>query len=134
MHARSAYPFARLLGVLSVIALAACSGHAPRKLATSKPENAPAAEQALLDVCGKARAQASRRADPHEDLDGILWQQTAAEYRGSATTIYRAAAEALPALERANQTGKPSVVVFYLDETVVDNRRFQGGRLHEARN
>jgi 5'-nucleotidase (lipoprotein e(P4) family) len=89
---------------------------------------------ALLDVCKAARDSATRRAFPHEDLDSILWQQTAAEYRANTTTVYRAAAAALGGLVAANQSGKEPVVVFDLDETVLDNSRFQGRLVAEARN
>jgi acid phosphatase len=91
--------------------------------------------RALNDVCRKARDGASRRAFPHEDLDAILWLQTAAEYRATATTVYRGAASALPGLVAAARgRGADPVVVLDLDETVFDNSHFQGRLLAEARN
>lgn len=89
----------------------------------------------LDQVCRNARDNAARRAYPHEDLDSILWQQTAAEYRANTTTVYRAAASALPGLVAAAKgRGADPVVVLDLDETVFDNSRFQGRLLAEARN
>jgi 5'-nucleotidase (lipoprotein e(P4) family) len=104
----------------------------------SAPPAAPSptsARQALDGVCRKARDKATPRADPHEDLDAILWLQTAAEYRANTTTVYRGAAAALPALVAAARgRGADPVVVFDLDETVFDNSHFQGRLLAEARN
>jgi len=96
------------------------------------PEPAPPSA-GLLDVCNAAREQPKYRADSHEDLDSILWQQTAAEYRANTKTVYRAAALALRGLVAANHDGLPPVAVFDLDETVFDNSRFQGRLLVEAR-
>lgn len=110
------------------------TGGSPSTHATETPGTAGAGERALLDVCRAARDTPTRRADPHEDLASILWQQTAAEYQANATTVYRAAARALKDLVAAKSSDKPPVVVFDLDETVLDNSRFQGRMLAEARN
>jgi acid phosphatase len=75
--------------------------------------------------------------DTHEQLQGTLWMQTAAEYRILAETTYRTAGESLrkaladPAWTAATeQTSDPSslppAVILDLDETVLDNSRFQG--------
>ena len=96
---------------------------------------ASSAQRALGDVCRKARDNAAPRTDPHEDLDAILWLQTAAEYRANTMTVYRAAASALPVLATAARgRGADPVVVLDLDETVFDNSHFQGRLLAEARN
>jgi acid phosphatase len=77
--------------------------------------------------------------DTHEQLQGVLWIQTAAEYQVLATTVYeRAAAE----FDRANSdpswtaaieqeglgsfSSLPVAVIMDLDETVLDNSRAQG--------
>jgi acid phosphatase len=115
---------------------AGAQGAPPTPARPSLPAS-PTARQALLDVCKAARERPSPRTDPHEDLAAILWQQTAAEYRGNTTTVYRAAAGALKGLAEAARKGKPRkdpVVVFDLDETVFDNSRFQGRLLVEQRN
>jgi acid phosphatase len=91
---------------------------------------APAAPAASTEPCPSLR-------DTHEQLQGTLWMQTAAEYRILAETIYRTAGESLraaladPAWSAATeQTSDPSslppAVILDLDETVLDNSRFQG--------
>jgi 5'-nucleotidase (lipoprotein e(P4) family) len=75
--------------------------------------------------------------DTHEQLQGTLWMQTAAEYTALAMSTYRSAGEALSpaladpswsaALEQTGDTSHlPSAVILDLDETVLDNSRFQG--------
>lgn len=75
--------------------------------------------------------------DTHEQLQGALWMQTAAEYRILAETTYRMAGEALrdaladpawsAAIEQGADPGKlPAAIILDLDETVLDNSPFQG--------
>ena len=75
--------------------------------------------------------------DTHEQLQGTLWMQTAAEYQVLARTTYREAGEAIGAAladktwtAATEQTSDPSAlppaVILDLDETVLDNSRFQG--------
>ena len=77
------------------------------------------------------------RRDTHEQLQGTLWMQTAAEYQMLARTIYRAAGEAVAAAladpawtaateQASDPSGLPPAVILDLDETVLDNSRFQG--------
>lgn len=75
--------------------------------------------------------------DTHERMTGVLWFQTAAEYQVDTLVKYR---QATAALDRAladpnstaatEQTGTPlpapTAVIMDLDETVLDNSRFQG--------
>jgi acid phosphatase len=83
------------------------------------------------------RAQAPH---PHENLNAVLWVQTAAEYQAAARQAYRAAEETLEhalrdpnwtaALEQSRDlTGDyakmPPAVIVDLDETVIDNSVFQ---------
>lgn len=71
----------------------------------------------------------------NENLNGVLWMQTGAEYRASALQAYRAARVQLDAAlndktwtAAVEQTGDPSAlppaVVLDLDETVIDNSAF----------
>lgn len=75
-------------------------------------------------------------APAQDNLNAILWQQTAAEYRAAAAQAYRAAAAALPraladphwtaALEQrfatpASLAGLPPAIVVDVDETILDN-------------
>jgi acid phosphatase len=115
--------------VVGVIALlVGCGGHrpAPRAPAPTQPAAAPAT----------TAAPAIPR-DTHELLQGVLWMQKAAEYWALASTTYRQAGEALvaaladtsstAATEQASGFERlPPAVVLDLDETVLDNSRFQG--------
>ena len=118
------------VSTVAVGGLACHSAHQPPR--TTADAHVQAGLRTLLGVCKTARENPSPRLDPHEDLDSILWQQTAAEYRANTTTVYRAAAAALKNLAAAKQ-GENPVVVFDLDETVLDNSRFQGRLLAEHR-
>jgi acid phosphatase len=79
-------------------------------------------------------------AQPHENLNAVLWMQTAAEYQAAARQAYRAAEIGLEralkdpawtaALEQAHDsTGNydqlPPAVILDLDETVLDNSAYQ---------
>jgi 5'-nucleotidase (lipoprotein e(P4) family) len=60
-------------------------------------------------------------------LDATLYMQTAAEYRASCYQAYKWAAIQLEALAKAKKATatKPFAVIMDLDETVLDNSRFQ---------
>jgi 5'-nucleotidase (lipoprotein e(P4) family) len=60
-------------------------------------------------------------------LDATLYMQTAAEYRASCYQAYKWAAIQLEALVKARKptASKPFAVIMDLDETVLDNSRFQ---------
>jgi len=73
-----------------------------------------------------------------DNLNAVLWMQTAVEYRANALQTYRAATreldralkdrnwDALDASERGNPArGLPPAVVFDVDETVLDNSPYQ---------
>lgn len=81
-------------------------------------------------------AVAAAWGQPHENLNAVVWMQTAAEYQASALQTYRAAeASLLRALKDPNwtatleQTGDfralPPAVILDLDETVLDNSVYQ---------
>ncbi len=90
--------------------------------------------------CGAALALCAcvaTRRDSHEQLNATLWFQTAAEYRADALAKYTAAFRTLTnalatpswtaALEQTGDASKlPAAVIMDLDETVLDNSRFQG--------
>ena len=93
---------------------------------TSAPQTKPISEK-----------ECPCRRDTHEQLQGTLWMQTAAEYRVLAKTTYREAGEAVAkaladkswtaAVEQtADPSALPPAVILDLDETVLDNSRFQG--------
>jgi 5'-nucleotidase (lipoprotein e(P4) family) len=95
--------------------------------------------QIFLFFASYASAQAPAPAPataPHENLNAVLWVQSAAEYRASALQTYRAAeASMIRALEDKSWTAAieqrrpvadlPAAVILDLDETVLDNSAFQ---------
>jgi len=88
-------------------------------------------------VTSDGAAAQSGRSETHENLHGVLWIQTAAEYRVLAETTY---AQARAALDKAladpswtaelTQSGVydslPPAVIMDLDETVLDNSKLLG--------
>jgi acid phosphatase len=72
----------------------------------------------------------------YDTLSAVLWMQTSVEYKASAEQTYHVAKAALvrelakpthtAALEQTSDFSKlPTAVIFDLDETVLDNSRFQ---------
>jgi acid phosphatase len=78
----------------------------------------------------------------HEQLQSVLWMQTSGEYWASAASVYTSARQAIDrglkdrkwtaALEQEGAFGRlPPAVILDLDETVLDNSRFQGRMIRE---
>jgi 5'-nucleotidase (lipoprotein e(P4) family) len=127
----------RFAVILALVSLAAChAGQQPP--ATSPSPAAPPGSSLPADA-----------RHTNENLNGVLWMQTGAEYRASALQAYRAARVQLDAAladrtwtAALEQTGDPSAlppaVVLDLDETVIDNSAFaarqmiDGGRYTPA--
>jgi 5'-nucleotidase (lipoprotein e(P4) family) len=108
--------------LIALVFLASCASHAP---ATPTP----------------ARAQSST-AQPHENLNAVLWVQTALEYEASALQAYRLAALQLDAaladpawtaaIEQTGDASKlPPAVIVDIDETVLDNSYYQARMIRE---
>jgi acid phosphatase len=87
-----------------------------------------------IALCASFIAAASDRT--HENLNAVLWVQTAAEYRAIALQTYRAAEINLQraladkrwtaALEQTGDySNQPPAVILDLDETVLDNSAYQ---------
>jgi len=73
----------------------------------------------------------NRTAFARDNMNAVLWQQRAAEYRALSYQAYNIARLRLDeALRR--KSGKPRCVVTDIDETVLDNSPFQGYELHNA--
>ena len=87
--------------------------------------------------------------DAHEDLDAVLWVQTAVEYRALARQAYRLAASQLDAAladatwsaaieQEGDFAARPPAVIVDVDETVLDNSAhtvrdiFDGTEFNEA--
>ena len=88
--------------------------------------------------------KSAARAD--DNLNAVLWMQASVEYRASAVTIYRAAADrldralkekhwdALVPDERGNAaTGLPPAVIMDVDETVLDNSPYQARLIRDGK-
>jgi len=82
--------------------------------------------------------------DTHENLHGVLWMQTAAEYQAITRGLYRLAAvqldralqdgrwTAIPAQTgRADLARLPPAVILDVDETVLDNSPEEGQRVRD---
>jgi acid phosphatase len=119
----------RLGLALALLVVAGCAS-SPRTPA------APSAAAPAAPVAIPSPAAAPFR-DTHEQLQATLWMQTAIEYRMVCESIYRAGAAALDdaladptwsaAVEQTDGASDlPPAVVLDLDETVLDNSRFQG--------
>lgn len=115
---------AGLVSLVLPLATACATGRGAGGPSTPAP---PPATGAATDYRGLA----------HEQLQTVLWMQTAAEYEALSRTTYQAATAALaPALADKSwtaaleQTGdfadKPPAVIVDIDETVLDNSPFQG--------
>jgi acid phosphatase len=79
----------------------------------------------------------------HEDLNAVLWMQTAVEYRATALQAYRLAQLQLDAAlrdpawtaateQKADPSSLPPAVILDLDETVLDNSPFQARQVKHA--
>ena len=90
-----------------------------------------------------ARMPAAGQRHTHENLNAVLWVQTAAEYRASALQAYRLAQLQLDAAlddplwtAATEQTEDvrllPPAVILDLDETVIDNSPFQARQVQDA--
>ncbi|MDI9238198.1 5'-nucleotidase, lipoprotein e(P4) family [Lysobacter sp. LF1] len=115
------------------LALTAC------KRSDTEPTPSPAPATAAT-TAPKAVVQAD------DNLNAVLWMQTAAEYPAATTTVYRAAADkldtalkqkhwdALVTDERGNAaTGLPPAVVMDVDETVLDNSPYQARLVRDGK-
>jgi 5'-nucleotidase (lipoprotein e(P4) family) len=106
---------------------------------------APFGIAAVLVACApKPTAPAAARpaGHSHENLNAVLWVQTAAEYRALAIQAYRLAEVQLDAAlgdpswtAATEQTGEvkslPPAVILDLDETVIDNSAFEARLVHD---
>ena len=110
--------------LLVISAIAGCASHAPNRPATA---GAPAP---------------STTASPHENLNAVLWMQTAVEYEASARQAYRLAQLQLDAaladpawtaaIEQKGDASKlPPAVILDIDETVLDNSYYQARMIRD---
>jgi acid phosphatase len=101
---------------------------------------APVGPAATPTGPGTPVAAAAR--DTHEQLEGVLWMQTSAEYWALASSTYAQARHALDMAladrtwtaaseQQGNFGALPPAIVLDVDETVLDNSRFQGRMIRE---
>ncbi|HEX5475745.1 MAG TPA: HAD family acid phosphatase [Vicinamibacterales bacterium] len=123
MHVRRTLPAAVFATIATGIIVTACRTAGSTPSATPSPQTTP------------------RRT--HENLNAVLWMQTAAEYRASALQAYRIARLEVDAAladrqwtAALEQTGDPSAlppaVVLDLDETVLDNSAFEAREVADS--
>jgi 5'-nucleotidase (lipoprotein e(P4) family) len=105
-------------------------------LVSCHPSGRPPATQPAASAATRPPAATHTPRRTHENLNAVLWTQTAAEYTGAARQAYRLARTQLDAgradpkwTAAIEQTDDPSslplAVVMDLDETVLDNSAFQ---------
>ena len=87
---------------------------------------------ACLAVSGCATTGGVSSAPAHDNTDSVLWLQSSTEYTAVTAGIYAAASEALDELTSAQQNRQRSMaIVMDIDETVLDNSRYQGQLIHD---
>lgn len=79
---------------------------------------------ACLVMTGCATTETESPSQTHDNLDAVTWLQASTEYAATTTSLYSAATTALREIAAA---GDPSsmAVVLDIDETVLDNSRYQ---------
>ena len=93
----------------------------------------PAAFALFAFSCATTQPAAPPQCNPGLALvNAALWLQSAAEYRASATQTYTVARQALDAA-LAKPSEKPSAVILDLDETSIDNSRFEARMVHAGK-
>jgi len=108
---------------------------ASRMPGPSSPPSAPNTPEAAAAAAGGRSDQTGARRT-HENLNAVLWMQTAVEYRASALQAYAVARRQLDAAladpqwtaaleQTGNISARPPAVILDLDETVFDNSAFQ---------
>jgi acid phosphatase len=138
-RARRAWLAAALLFAAS--ASGACAGRSSGAVAAPPHQPAPVAPAAsAAPVAGLGTPFPAR--DTHENLNAVLWMQSAVEYRAAALGAYARAQSLLDrALDRVDQTAAleqlgeplpaPTAVILDVDETVLDNSPYQGEQVRQ---
>jgi 5'-nucleotidase (lipoprotein e(P4) family) len=108
--------------LIALIVLAGCASHAPASQTPARPQSSTSA--------------------PHENLNAVLWVQTALEYEASALQAYRLAALQLDAAladrswtaateQKGDASKLPPAVILDIDETVLDNSYYQARMIRD---
>jgi 5'-nucleotidase (lipoprotein e(P4) family) len=113
----------RLMLFAALLAVGSCAPRSARPAATpSAPPSATA---------------------PHENLNAVLWMQTALEYEASSRQAYRLATQQLDAAlkdaswtaaieQRSDASRLPPAVILDIDETVLDNSYYQARQVRDS--
>ncbi len=119
----------RALAIALAVLISACAGTATRT-GSSTPASSPSSPTAPTPAPGQG---------PHDNLNAVLWMQTAAEYEAATLSIFGAASalldqaladpgwDALPPEERGGHRVEhllPAIIVD-ADEAVIDNSPYQ---------
>lgn len=108
--------------VIALVFVASCASHAPASTTPARPEGSTA--------------------QPHENLNAVLWVQTALEYEASALQAYRLAERQLDAaladpswtaaIEQKGDVARlPPAVILDIDETILDNSYYQARMIRD---
>ncbi len=96
-------------------------------MTTSRVTAGSALLLACLAVSGCATTGGSDAQPAHDNIDAVTWLQTSTEYAGVTAGIYATAAAALREIANTEPDRIRSMaIVMDIDETVLDNSRYQG--------
>ena len=80
-----------------------------------------------LGVCGCATTGGSDPTSAHDNIDAVAWLQSSTEYAGVTAGIYATATARLQEIANTDADRTRSMaIVLDIDETVLDNSRYQG--------
>ncbi|WP_394538706.1 5'-nucleotidase, lipoprotein e(P4) family [Lysobacter enzymogenes] len=140
MQIRASLARVPVAALACALALAAC------KPQPGPPADADAPAAAAQPAAAPAPAADAKPTGADDNLNAVLWMQRSVEYRASAETIYRAAADklevalkqpnwdALVPEERGNAAkGLKPAVVMDVDETVLDNSPYQARLVRDGK-
>ncbi len=127
--------------LLGAVLTVGCATSTPPRV-SSTPTPAPAPTPAPTPAPAAPQGDVPRGL-AHEQLQGVLWVQTSAEFEALTTATYAAATAALsPALadtgwtaaleQQGDVAGLPPAVIVDVDETVLDNSPFQAQSILEG--
>ena len=83
-------------------------------------------------ICGCATTGGSESTPAHDNMDAVVWLQTSTEYAAVAAGTYAAATAALHEIAKSEAGATDNMaIVLDIDETVLDNSRYQGQLVHD---
>jgi acid phosphatase len=80
-----------------------------------------------VGICGCATTGGAGSTPANDNMDAVVWLQSSAEYAAVTTVVYAAATAKLREIaERDENSSRSAAIVMDVDETVLDNSRYQG--------